>query len=114
MGVLAVVPLGLLFGSWLVRTRRLWPLIVAHAILDFTRLAAGAGDARDHEPRAREDKECALRARYCSAKKFRSAASYRAGSCRNAKWLTWGKIRSPLPGIWSAINSVLARSIASS
>lgn len=40
-GVLAVVPLGLLFGIWFARTRQLWPLIVAHAILDFVGLAAG-------------------------------------------------------------------------
>lgn len=42
-GVLAVVPLGLLFGFWFARTRQLWPLIVAHAILDFVALARGAG-----------------------------------------------------------------------
>jgi CAAX protease family protein len=42
-GVLAVVPLGLLFGFWFARTRQLWPLIVAHAILDFAGLAAGTG-----------------------------------------------------------------------
>jgi uncharacterized protein len=42
-GVLSVVPLGLLFGFWFARTRQLWPLIVAHAILDFVGLAAGSG-----------------------------------------------------------------------
>jgi uncharacterized protein len=42
-GVLAVVPLGLLFGIWFARTRQLWPLIVAHAIMDFVGLAANAG-----------------------------------------------------------------------
>jgi membrane protease YdiL (CAAX protease family) len=42
-GVLAVVPLGLLFAYWFARTRQLWPLIVAHAILDFAGLAVGAG-----------------------------------------------------------------------
>ena len=42
-GVLAVVPTGLLFGIWFVRTRQLWPLIVAHAVIDFVGLAAGVG-----------------------------------------------------------------------
>jgi membrane protease YdiL (CAAX protease family) len=42
-GVLAVVPLGLLFALWFARTRQLWPLIVAHAILDFVALARGVG-----------------------------------------------------------------------
>lgn len=42
-GVLSVVPMGLLFAIWFARTRQLWPLIVAHAIVDFIGLAAGAG-----------------------------------------------------------------------
>jgi hypothetical protein len=42
-GVLAIVPLGLLFATWFARTRQLWPLIVAHMILDFVPLAAAAG-----------------------------------------------------------------------
>ncbi len=42
-GVLSLVPTGLLFAIWFVRTRQLWPLIVAHAILDFVGLTAGAG-----------------------------------------------------------------------
>jgi len=41
-GVLTVVPVGLLFGFWFARTRQLWPLIVAHALLDFSGLAANA------------------------------------------------------------------------
>jgi membrane protease YdiL (CAAX protease family) len=41
-GVLSVTPLGLLFGWWFARRRQLWPLIVAHAVLDFVGLAAGA------------------------------------------------------------------------
>ncbi|HVS77284.1 MAG TPA: CPBP family intramembrane glutamic endopeptidase, partial [Steroidobacteraceae bacterium] len=41
-GVLTAVPVGLLFGAWFARTRRLWPLIVAHAVLDLVALAAGA------------------------------------------------------------------------
>lgn len=42
-GVLTVLPIGLLFGIWFARTRQLWPLIVAHAIIDFVGLAARAG-----------------------------------------------------------------------
>ena len=42
-GVLALVPTGLLFAIWFVRTRQLWPLIVAHAIMDLVGLAVGAG-----------------------------------------------------------------------
>jgi membrane protease YdiL (CAAX protease family) len=36
--VVAIVPVGLLFTWYYARTRRLWPLIVAHAILDFAGL----------------------------------------------------------------------------
>jgi uncharacterized protein len=39
VGVLAIVPMALLFAYWYARTRRLWPLIVAHAILDLAGLA---------------------------------------------------------------------------
>lgn len=35
-----VIPVGLLFGAWFARTGRLWPVIVAHAVLDFVALAA--------------------------------------------------------------------------
>jgi len=42
-GLIAIVPMGLLFGIWFARTRQLWPLIVAHAIFDFVGLAARAG-----------------------------------------------------------------------
>lgn len=42
-GLVAIVPIGLLFGIWFARTRQLWPLIVAHAIFDFVGLAARAG-----------------------------------------------------------------------
>jgi membrane protease YdiL (CAAX protease family) len=38
-GVLAVAILGLLFCLWFLRTRRLWPLVVAHGLLDFAGLA---------------------------------------------------------------------------
>lgn len=34
------VALGLFFGWWFVRTRRLWPLVIAHALID---LSAGLG-----------------------------------------------------------------------
>jgi uncharacterized protein len=40
VGVLAVVPIALIFAYWFARTGRLWPLIVAHAALDFAGLAA--------------------------------------------------------------------------
>lgn len=35
IGVVAILPLGLMFAYWYARTRRIWPLIIAHAILDF-------------------------------------------------------------------------------
>jgi membrane protease YdiL (CAAX protease family) len=38
MAFIGVLPLGLLFASWYVRSGRLWPLIVAHAIEDFVAL----------------------------------------------------------------------------
>lgn len=41
-GLLAIIPMGLLFGIWFARTRQLWPLIVAHALFDFVGLAARA------------------------------------------------------------------------
>jgi membrane protease YdiL (CAAX protease family) len=40
VGVLGIVPIALLFAYWYARTGRLWSLIVAHAILDLTALAA--------------------------------------------------------------------------
>lgn len=33
-GVLMIVPLGLIFAIWFAQTKRLWPLIVAHALFD--------------------------------------------------------------------------------
>ncbi len=33
--LLSIVPLGLIFGYWYARTGKLWPLILAHAIMDF-------------------------------------------------------------------------------
>jgi membrane protease YdiL (CAAX protease family) len=38
-GVLAIVPLGLIFAYWYARTGRLWPLIVAHGLMDLMALA---------------------------------------------------------------------------
>jgi membrane protease YdiL (CAAX protease family) len=43
LGVLGITPMGLLFGYWFARTGRLWPLIVAHALQDFTGLVANGG-----------------------------------------------------------------------
>lgn len=41
LGVITVVPLGLLFAYVFLRTRLLWPLIVAHITLDIVTLLAG-------------------------------------------------------------------------
>jgi len=38
MGVVGVAPLALLYAYWFALTGRLWPLIVAHALADFTPL----------------------------------------------------------------------------
>jgi membrane protease YdiL (CAAX protease family) len=43
VGVVGIAPLALLFAYWFARTGRLWPLIVAHALADFTALAASIG-----------------------------------------------------------------------
>lgn len=37
-GVIAIVPLGFVFTYWYARTGRLWPLIIAHALIDATGL----------------------------------------------------------------------------
>jgi len=34
-GALTIAPVGLLFAYWYVRSSRIWPVIVAHALLDF-------------------------------------------------------------------------------
>ena len=34
IGVVGIIPFGLLFAFWYARTARLWPLIVAHALFD--------------------------------------------------------------------------------
>ena len=38
LGVLSIIPTGLIFSYWYVRTGRLWPLIVAHGLLDLLAL----------------------------------------------------------------------------
>jgi membrane protease YdiL (CAAX protease family) len=39
IGVLTIVPMGLLYGYLYSRTRQLWPLIVAHVLLDIVALS---------------------------------------------------------------------------
>jgi membrane protease YdiL (CAAX protease family) len=34
LGVLSIIPMGLIAGYWYARTGRLWPVIVAHAVMD--------------------------------------------------------------------------------
>ena len=43
IGVLTIVPMGLLYGYLFVRTRQLWPLILAHILIDILGLAFAAG-----------------------------------------------------------------------
>jgi membrane protease YdiL (CAAX protease family) len=38
LGVLSIVPTGLIFAFWFTRTRRLWPLMFAHILMDMTAL----------------------------------------------------------------------------
>jgi membrane protease YdiL (CAAX protease family) len=40
LGVVVVVPLGLIFGYWYARNGRLWPLVVAHALIDLVGMLA--------------------------------------------------------------------------
>jgi len=42
LGILTMVPLGLLYGFVYLRTRQLWPLIVAHGVLDVAGLASAS------------------------------------------------------------------------
>jgi uncharacterized protein len=37
-GVKAIIPLGFVFAQWYIRTGRLWPLVIAHALFDFAGL----------------------------------------------------------------------------
>jgi uncharacterized protein len=41
VGVMSLVPEGLIFATWFARTGRLWPLIVAHALQDLLGLLYG-------------------------------------------------------------------------
>jgi membrane protease YdiL (CAAX protease family) len=43
VGVLSIVPIGLVFAGWYARTGRLWPLVMAHALFDFLPLAGYVG-----------------------------------------------------------------------
>ena len=38
IGVLGIIPVGLIFAWWYARTRRIWPVFVAHALFDATSL----------------------------------------------------------------------------
>ena len=40
LGVLSILPVGLIFSYWYARTGRLWPLVVAHALADLVGLIA--------------------------------------------------------------------------
>jgi membrane protease YdiL (CAAX protease family) len=42
LGIMVTVPMGLIFASWYVQRGRLWPLIVAHVLLDLVGLLAYA------------------------------------------------------------------------
>jgi uncharacterized protein len=42
IGIISVVPMGLLFGYFFARTRMLWPLIFAHIVIDIIGLSFGA------------------------------------------------------------------------
>jgi uncharacterized protein len=39
-GVVAIIPIGFIFAYWYNRTGQLWPVVVAHALFDFTGLFA--------------------------------------------------------------------------
>jgi uncharacterized protein len=39
-GTVTIIPIGFVFAQWYDRTGRLWPLVIAHALFDFTGLAA--------------------------------------------------------------------------
>lgn len=40
LGVLSIIPIGIIFAFWYLRTGRLWPVIVAHAAMDLIALLA--------------------------------------------------------------------------
>lgn len=39
VGVLTIIPIGLIFTWWYARTARMWPVLVAHALIDLTAMA---------------------------------------------------------------------------
>ena len=39
IGIITIVPLGMLYGYTYVRSRQLWPLIVAHVLVDIIGLS---------------------------------------------------------------------------
>ncbi|GAB2509539.1 CPBP family intramembrane glutamic endopeptidase [Lysobacter humi (ex Lee et al. 2017)] len=42
-GAVSIIPVGLVFGWWFARTGRLWPVVIAHGLLDLVALASLAG-----------------------------------------------------------------------
>jgi uncharacterized protein len=43
IGVIGVIPVGLIFALWYSKTNRPWPVVVAHAVADFAGLASFVG-----------------------------------------------------------------------
>jgi membrane protease YdiL (CAAX protease family) len=43
VGIIGIIPIGLLFAGYFARSRQLWPVLIAHALLDFIGLAAFIG-----------------------------------------------------------------------
>jgi len=43
IAVLTIIPVGLLFAIWYTRTRRLWPVVVSHGVLDLLALIGFTG-----------------------------------------------------------------------
>ena len=43
VGVIGIVPFGLIMAVWFSRTSRLWPVVVAHALTDFAGLIGAVG-----------------------------------------------------------------------
>jgi membrane protease YdiL (CAAX protease family) len=41
IGIMTIVPMGLLYGYVYSRTRQLWPLVVAHVLVDLIGLTLG-------------------------------------------------------------------------
>lgn len=42
VGLISIIPLGLVFAYWFAKTGRLWPLVIAHGIFDFAGLVVYA------------------------------------------------------------------------